>query len=131
MPKTLQLEAEFTPRPSLSPLAVAEILPWSLLKAEARPIVKELVASWERLLQERNSTEHDYHRLIAEHPAFFFFQLWQVVSKPELGSEHHADFVLAFDQMSAGIHYRFIEVERDVVTDSAFLWALPSMTNPR
>lgn len=33
------------------------------------------------------------------------------MSKPELGSEHQADFVLASDQMSAGINYRFIEIE--------------------
>jgi hypothetical protein len=102
---------QFIPRPPLTSQAVAEILPWSVLNAEAQPIVNEFVVSWEKLLQDRDSTEHDYHKLIAGHPAFFFLQLWQVVSKPELGSEHQADFVLAFDQMSAGIHYRFIEIE--------------------
>ena len=111
MPRMLRVETQFRPRPSLSPLAVAEILPWSLLNAEARPIVREFMASWEMLLQDRDSTEHDYHKLIAEHPAFFFLQEYQLVSKPELGSEHRADFVLAADQMSAGIHYRFIEIE--------------------
>jgi hypothetical protein len=49
--------------------------------------------------------------VIAEHPAFFFLEEYQVVSKPEFGSEHQADFVIASDQMSAGIHYRFIELE--------------------
>ena len=44
-------------------------------------------------------------------PAFFFLQDYQVVSKPELGSEYQADFLLAADQISAGIHYRFIEIE--------------------
>lgn len=111
MPRMFRVETQFTPRPRLSPLAVAEILPWSLLSAEGRPIVKQFVTSWEKLFQDNDSTEHDYHKLIAEHPAFFFQQEYQVVSKPELGSEHQADFVIAADQISAGIHYRFIEIE--------------------
>ncbi|MGO8792169.1 MAG: Shedu anti-phage system protein SduA domain-containing protein [Terriglobia bacterium] len=111
MRRRLRVETQLTPRPSLSALAMADILPWSLLDAEARPIFKEFVASWEALLRDRNSTEHNYHKFIAEQPAFFFLQEDQVVSKPELGSEHQADFVLAADQMSAGIHYRFIEIE--------------------
>lgn len=111
MPRLLQLEAEFTPRRSLRSLAVAGILPWSLLDAEARPIVKQFAVSWKKVLQDRNSTEHDYHKLIVDHPAFFFPQDDQVVSKPELGSEHQADFVVAADQGSVGIHYRFIEIE--------------------
>lgn len=111
MPRSLRLEAEFTPPPSLRSLAVAGILPWSLLDAEARPIVKQFAASWEKLFQNRGSTEHAYHKLIAEYPAFFFLQECQVVSKPELGSEHQADFLVVFDQGSYGIHYRFIEIE--------------------
>jgi hypothetical protein len=69
------------------------------------------VASWEKIVLDKGSTEHDCHKLISGQPAFFFPQEYQVVSKPELGSEHIADFVLAADQMSAGIHYRFIEIE--------------------
>jgi hypothetical protein len=107
----LRVETESMPRPPLSSEAVAKILPWSLLDAEAQPIVKEFAASWEELLQDRDSTEHDYHKLIADQPGFFFLQEYQVVSKHELGSEHQADFVLAADQMSKGIHYRFIEIE--------------------
>jgi hypothetical protein len=111
MPRPIEVKYYSLPRPPLRSLTAAGILPWSLLNAEARPIVREFVASWEKLLQDRNSTEHDYHKFIAGQPAFFFQQEYQVVSKPELGSEHQADFVLAADQMSKGIHYRFVEIE--------------------
>jgi hypothetical protein len=99
------------PRPSLASLAEANVLPWSLLEAEARSIVERFVATWEKPLQDRGSTEHDYHKFISAHPAFFFLQGHQVVSKPELGSEYRPDFVVACDQRSQGIHYRFIEIE--------------------
>ena len=111
MPRRIQVEWYSTPRPSLKSLNTAGILPWSLLNVDARPILKEFVASWKKLLQDPSSREHDYHRLIAGQPALFFLQEYQVVSKPELGSEHQADFVIASDQRSEGIHYRFVEIE--------------------
>jgi hypothetical protein len=95
----------------LTSSAAASVLPWSLLNAEARPIVHKFVAAWRRLLGDTGSTEHDYHKFISDHPAFFFLQGYQVLSKPELGSDCRPDFVVACDEGSKGIHYRFIEIE--------------------
>ena len=69
MPRSPQLEPHSDPRPSRRLLAAAKVFPWSLLNAEARSIVEKFVASWEKLLQDRRSTERDYHRLIAQQAA--------------------------------------------------------------
>ena len=111
MHRTPKVIVSWAPRPSTAPVCAADILPWSLLDAEARHIVKQFVSSWQKLLRDKDLTEHDYHKFIRDQPAFFFLQRYQVVSKPDLGSDYQPDFVVACDQGSYGIHYRFIELE--------------------
>jgi hypothetical protein len=74
-------------------------------------ILKSIDKKWQSLLDNPSVKESDIHKFLSDHAGLFFGQDVFVISRPELGSDFQADFVVASDQASYGIDYKFVEIE--------------------
>ena len=73
----------------------------------------EALAKWEKLV-EGNLDEHAYQKFLRIHAGLFLATSLHdgvVLSKVKLGAEFETDFVVVTDRFSAGLGYRFIELE--------------------
>ena len=95
---------------------IPELLPWRMLLGEGQPIVKKILNGWETLLGNPSVPERVLHRFIARHAALFFGPFNLIGSKIELGSDFQIDFVVGFDDRSAGILYQLVEIKLPTAT---------------
>jgi hypothetical protein len=85
---------------------------WGQIKDEdLRPISSE----WTRLLAKPKPREQSLHAFLAKHAQLAFrdeFYFATAISKLRLGAELVTDFVSVYDNHSAGIRYKLIEIEK-------------------
>lgn len=85
---------------------------WDLLSKS--DLFKEIVADWEKLLQDKSKLEKDYHKFINDNPYFFFSGPqsggYLVISKLKLG-DYETDFVVVKEGYSDGTVYELIEIQ--------------------
>ena len=88
-----------------------EIQNWeNILKTETN---KSILKDWEKLLENTELKERDYHSFLFSNPFFFLtiLESYLVISKLKLGSEYETDFVVVKEGYSDGTIYEFIEIE--------------------
>lgn len=88
---------------------------WSKLDHGDHPVLRDVARRWQKLIHRRGVAEHQVHRYLANHGHLFFrssCNFAAVVSKLRFGAEFVSDFVVVYDQRSAGITYRLVEIER-------------------
>jgi hypothetical protein len=88
---------------------------WGVLSKEARPILNDIVARWEKLIHRNEVLEQAVHRFLETHAHLFFhgqIGFATVISKLRFGADHVTDFVVVHDNWSAGILYHLVEIER-------------------
>lgn len=88
---------------------------WSKLDNEARPVLKDILNRWERLIHRENVREQQVHCFLQTHAHLFFrktYDFCTVISKLRFGADFVSDFVSVHDHRSNGVHYHLIELER-------------------
>ena len=91
--------------------ATKEIIPWDVLCAKTVTILRSIERKWQALIEAPTVKESHIHKFLSDHSGLFFGQDVFVISKAELGSDFQADFVVASDEASYGIDYKFVEIE--------------------
>jgi hypothetical protein len=73
----------------------------------------KIVSEWEKILEDKNLKEQDYHSFLQANPAIFltFSESYLTVSKLKLGSDYETDFVNIEEGYSDGTIYELIEIE--------------------
>lgn len=88
---------------------------WGVLRKEARPVLDNIVARWEKLIHRNEMREQAVHRFLETHAHLFFhgqIGFATVISKLRFGADYISDFVVIYDNWSAGILYHLVEIER-------------------
>lgn len=88
-----------------------EIVPWDALCGRGTTILKAIEGKWHSLIENPRVKESDIQEFLSNHSSLFFGEAVFVISRAELGSDFQADFVIATDEASYGINYKFVEIE--------------------
>jgi hypothetical protein len=76
-------------------------------------LFSDIIAEWEKLLDDTSLNELEYHSFLKKTPGIFltFLESYLVVSKLKLGSDYETDFVVIEEGYSDGTIYELIEIE--------------------
>lgn len=76
-------------------------------------VYQEIIAHWEKLLQNNKLKEEHYHKFLASNPLIFLItdNSYFSISKLKISSRYITDFVIAKEGYSDGTKYELIEIE--------------------